>query len=114
MKLQICALAASCVLLTTPAFALPPTTPITYVNATDFITPPLLFDGNRMLLQASLGQINANASGHINVWIDDFVGSPTANRSWYDGLGYALAIPEPAPLSPVASAILALALRRNT
>jgi hypothetical protein len=56
-----------------------------------------LFEGNRTLLQATLGVATADASGELRVWIDDYSGpdSQSWNRTWYDGVGYG-AIPEPA------------------
>jgi hypothetical protein len=66
-------------------------------EASDFNTTILPSEGNRTLLQASLGVATADSNGELRVWIDDYSGpdSRTWNRTWYDGLGYR-AIPEPA------------------
>lgn len=52
----------------------------------------LVVDTDRRLYQVNLGTAVANASGNINVFIDDAPGN--VNRTWYDGVGYQL-IPEP-------------------
>lgn len=57
-----------------------------------YASPPTIFaEGNRILLGAALGNTTADGSGTIRVFVDD---KPTTsganNRTWYDGLGWAL------------------------
>ncbi len=68
--------------------------------AGDFDVSPLLAEGNRNLLQANLGSIAADVNGVILVAIDDGDnGGSNGRRTWYDGVGYQLAIPEPTSLA---------------
>jgi hypothetical protein len=57
----------------------------------------LIGEGNRIMLRADLGLASATSSGEIRVWIDDFANTTAGNRTWYDGVGYAL-VPEPSAL----------------
>ncbi len=66
--------------------------------AADFVEAPLISEADRLLQQASLGTAVADGSGSIVVYVDD---DPAARagiangwnyRSWYDGVGYSLAI----------------------
>lgn len=60
--------------------------------------PPLLVEANRGLLAASLGIIAADGGGNIRVYVDDKPSTIGANnRTWYDGLGWALAPATSAP-----------------
>ena len=83
--------------------------------ASDFVSQPLLFEGNRRLLQANLGETRADSSGHIQIWIDDYsgTGSRIWNRTWYDGVGYALIIPEPGSVLLVAIALCCIGCARR-
>jgi hypothetical protein len=65
-------------------------------QAPDFVAPPLLFEGNRQLLQADLGLTRTDSNGALRVWIDDYTASNsfTFNRTWYDGVGVVQAVPE--------------------
>jgi hypothetical protein len=81
-------------------------------DVTEFATPPLVAESNRLLYEAALGTAVADSAGQINVWIDDYaVGRTTFVRTWYDGVGFAL-VPEPstAMLALVGAAIF---LRRK-
>lgn len=60
--------------------------------------PPLVVEANRVLLAASLGITTADGGGGIRVFIDDKPSTIGANnRTWYDGLGWALAPATSAP-----------------
>src|SRR5207237_1213490 len=57
-----------------------------------YTIPPTIFaEGNRVLLAALLGNTVADGGGAIRVFVDD---KPTTiganNRTWYDGVGWAL------------------------
>ncbi len=91
-----------------------PTSPTTYFtadnndagNATDappasgssFATAPLLTEGDRTLMQATLGTATSDANGRISIYVDDLSGVDQSRRTWFDGVGYKLAL----PLSPTA------------
>ncbi|TAK93087.1 MAG: hypothetical protein EPO07_18640, partial [Verrucomicrobia bacterium] len=57
-----------------------------------YSTAPTLFvESNRALLAAAIGSTNADSNGTIRVFLDDKPSTIGANnRTWYDGLGYAL------------------------
>jgi len=59
---------------------------------------PLLSEGNRRLFGIPLGNLTADASGEIVVYVDDFPGND--DRTWYDGLGYGPAETEPPVAAP--------------
>jgi hypothetical protein len=71
----------------------------TVTNSTAFTTPVMVEEGNRDLLQASLGNLVADETGAIRVFIDDLPGND--DRTWYDGLGYGPPATEP----PLASSL---------
>ncbi|MEY4387945.1 MAG: hypothetical protein RLY20_3228 [Verrucomicrobiota bacterium] len=55
------------------------------------VAPTTNSESGRLLYQAALGQTVANGSGSIPVYIDDYAPNTTVNnRTWYDGVGYAL------------------------
>jgi len=56
-----------------------------------FASTVLVTEANRILQQAPLGQAAADGHGEIRVWIDDLANTVSANRTWYDGVGYAVA-----------------------
>ncbi len=59
---------------------------LTYSNA-----PTLFIEANRSLLAASLGNTTANSNGNINVFLDDKPSTIGANnRTWLDGVGWAV------------------------
>lgn len=59
---------------------------LSYSNA-----PTLFTEANRVLLAASIGNATADESGRITVYIDDKPSTIGANnRTWHDGLGWAL------------------------
>lgn len=64
----------------------------TPASATTFTATPLLVEGNRTLLQATLGTATSDANGVITVYLDDVPSSGQGGRTWYDGLGYKLAL----------------------
>jgi hypothetical protein len=76
----------------------------------DFAGPVLIGEGNRIMLRADLGLAPATSSGEIRVWIDDFANTTAGNRTWYDGVGYAL-VPEPSALA-LASLLVVTMWRR--
>lgn len=52
----------------------------------------LVREGNRWLYELWLGVHHADLNGEIHVYVDDLEGQQTgAARTWYDGVGYALA-----------------------
>ncbi|MEY4245961.1 MAG: hypothetical protein RLZZ245_3546 [Verrucomicrobiota bacterium] len=61
--------------------------------AADFVTPPLIFEGNRTLRQALLGSATSDGDGNLAVFSDDLAGAGEANRAWFDGVGYKIAPP---------------------
>ena len=65
----------------------------TVTNAVDFTSPVLVEEGNRDLLQAPLGNLTADASGNIAIYIDDHPGND--DRTWYDGVGHGPPATEP-------------------
>ena len=81
--------------------------------AADFVVAPLISEGDRRLRQAALGRIRANASGQIVVYIDDLENPTvsTTQRTWYDGVGYAL-VPEPTSFVTFCIGMIALSLFR--
>jgi hypothetical protein len=85
----IASTAASLVAVTN-GFAVPPTT---------------ISESGRLLYQADLGQAAADGSGNLSVFIDDYAPDTTVNnRTWYDGVGYALVIASN-PTNLLASAV---------
>lgn len=86
-----------------------PTFPLTHFasdnndggNATDapaavtntFATNPLFTESDRTLMQAQLGTATSDSSGNISIYIDDLAGVDQSNRTWFDGVGYKLALP---------------------
>jgi hypothetical protein len=62
-------------------------------SATRFTATPLLTEGNRTLMQASLGAARSDENGVIRIYIDDFAEGGLGPRTWYDGVGYKLALP---------------------
>lgn len=61
--------------------------------ASNFAVAPLLTEGNRTLRQAMLGTATSDGDGKLTIFIDDLAGAGEANRVWYDGVGYKLALP---------------------
>ncbi|MCU0796747.1 MAG: BNR-4 repeat-containing protein [Akkermansiaceae bacterium] len=56
--------------------------------AADFVTAPMITEGNRTLRQAVLGKFTSNASGVLQIYIDDLANSGEATRTWFDGVGF--------------------------
>jgi hypothetical protein len=69
-------------------------------SSLNYVTAPTLFvEANRVLLAASLGVTTANPSGQIHVYLDDKPSTIGANnRTWMDGVGWALS-PATSPVS---------------
>jgi hypothetical protein len=65
----------------------------TPATGTAFTLTPLLAEGNRTLIQANLGTATSDENGALKVYIDDFADGGPVPRTWYDGLGYKLALP---------------------
>lgn len=86
----------------------PPRAQSTLAVATDFANQVMVEEANRQLYQAPLGQATADARGEIRVWIDDFPNAASVNRTWYDGVGYALASKTEAGASTGLAALVAL------
>jgi hypothetical protein len=61
-------------------------------NSLTYATAPTLYiEGNRVLHAAPLGIVPADTNGAIRVYVDDKPsGTGANNRTWFDGLGYAL------------------------
>ncbi len=81
-----------------------------------FDTAPTIFaEGGRAMLAAALGNVAANSSGEIAVFIDDLPASMNVNqRTWYDGVGYEfVAVPEPSTALLGGLGLLALIRRRR-
>lgn len=58
-----------------------------------FTTNVMISEGNRRLLQIPLGQVTGTS---ISVFVDDSTTQADQNeRTWYDGVGYELVVPEP-------------------
>jgi hypothetical protein len=73
----------------------------TMAVAEDFEEPvPMLAEGNRTLWQVELGTTGVTTA--INVYVDDDPNHLTGNsRTWYDGIGYQLAVePVTEPINP--------------
>jgi hypothetical protein len=71
------------------ATAAVPASSLTYSNA-----PTIFVEANRVLQAAFLGTNTSDAGGAIRVFLDDKPSTIGANnRSWYDGVGYALVPP---------------------
>ena len=55
------------------------------------VAPTVFIEANRVLFAAALGTTTANSNGVINVFLDDKPSTIGANnRTWHDGLGWAL------------------------
>lgn len=61
-----------------------------------FTTAVMMGEGNRRLFQVYLGQVTGTS---LDVYVDDdATATGQAQRTWYDGIGYA-AVPEPASIA---------------
>jgi len=80
----------------------------TLALAEDFEDPvPMLAEGNRTLWQVELGTTGVTTT--INVYVDDDPNHLTGNsRTWYDGIGYKLAVePVTEPIDPGTEGLVA-------
>ncbi len=61
-------------------------------NTVNFsVAPTIISESGRLMYQAALSQASASANGKISIFIDDYAPVTTVNnRTWYDGVGYAL------------------------
>ena len=60
------------------------------------IQPTIFTESNRVLLAANIGPATANASGQIDVFVDDMPSTIGANnRTWYDGVAVRKVTVEP-------------------
>jgi len=83
----------------------------TDADAADFTASVVVAEGNRLLVQSSLGTALADASGEITVYVDSN-GGGSSTRTWYDGVGYE-AVPEPSAALLFGLGGLALLRRRR-
>jgi len=67
-------------------------------SSTVFITNPLFTESDRVLMQAPLGTATSDATGTLSIYVDDLSGVDQSRRTWFDGVGYKLAL----PLTPTA------------
>jgi hypothetical protein len=65
---------------------------------------------NRRLWQAYLGQTSATS---LAVYIDDAPATSGNERTWYDGIGYEVVVPEPSSLALLGISLCGLAFRRK-
>lgn len=61
-------------------------------DSNSFSNAPLFTEGNRTLRQASLGTAFSDTNGNLPVYIDDLAQVTEGDRTWYDGVGYKIAI----------------------
>lgn len=62
-------------------------------STNNFVSNPLFTEGDRTLMQAPLGTATSDATGKIQIFIDDLAGVDQSRRTWFDGVGYKLALP---------------------
>jgi hypothetical protein len=62
-------------------------------SGSTFVTNPLTAQGDRTLRQASLGTAMSDSEGRLSIYIDDLANVGQQDRTWYDGVGYKLALP---------------------
>jgi len=62
-------------------------------SLTTFVSAPLFTEGDRTLMQAQLGTATTDGNGALSVYIDDLPGVDQSRRTWFDGVGYKLALP---------------------
>lgn len=60
----------------------------------DFSNDPMVSEGPRILYGVKLGQTNVTAGSPVEVFIDNLVGGGSNTRTWYDGVGYSLVVPD--------------------
>jgi hypothetical protein len=76
--------------------------------------PTIFLESSRDLLAGFLGTTTANGAGEIAVFVDDLPTSLNVNRrTWYDGVSYALVVPEPSSVALAALGLAGLVWRRR-
>ena len=76
-------------------------------------SPTVFLEGNRDLRAAGLGVATADVNGQIAIYADNLTGAPNVNfRTWYDGVGADLVVPEPASLASLA-VLASMGIRRR-
>jgi hypothetical protein len=95
------------------------TPPLTRALAAEIIgTSGLVTDGlgqltdssNRRFWQISLGQVTGTG---FSIYIDDGPSINSNSRTWYDGVGYSVVVPEPSAFALLGLGVGALLLRRR-
>jgi autotransporter-associated beta strand protein len=56
------------------------------LNTLTYVVTPLITEGNRTMWGGALGTFTANASGQIEVFVDDTGTTDGDDRTWYDGV----------------------------
>jgi hypothetical protein len=84
-------------------------------SADDFAATVVLAGDTVSLYQAYLGRVKLTSAGALPVFVDDSpFGIGTSTRTWYDGVGLAAVVPEPATSTLLAlAAPVTLARRRG-
>lgn len=67
--------------------------------------PPMTTEDPRILYAVKLGQETVSGGSAIQVFVDNEAGGGSNNRTWYDGVGYALAEPPPPTFGPRVSGV---------
>lgn len=60
---------------------------------TVFVSNPLFTQNDRVLMEAPLGTSVSDANGNLSIYVDDLAGVDQSRRTWFDGVGYKLALP---------------------
>lgn len=69
--------------------------------------------GDRILYGVNLGQASVSGGSSIDVFLDNLTGGGSSNRTWYDGVGYELVIPEPSSATLLALSMVMISRRRR-
>lgn len=80
------------------------------------VAPTTISESGRNLWQASLGQATVSGgTGTISVFVDDYANPGTVNnRTWYDGVGYAVStVPEPSSIALASLGVAGLLIFRR-
>ncbi len=71
-----------------------------------FVANPLFVDNNRRLFAAKVGDNVPVGGGSASIFIDDLGSTASVDRTWYDGVGYALHVPPPPGANYVAGNLI--------